>query len=188
MPCSCNGLVPGSKGLPCLFSHQACRYQNTFPDKPGSVLTHRPPVRPLPSYTSSCGRVPSSQVRRRVFGTPRPGRAAAAGQSLVHQCRPAFRISARQNGAAILKLCEESSLLAARFTQKGMQSLLDKEISNNWVVATSLTLAEAKKQWPLGKLNVVFAEGKEPRLVLDSTVCQVNTRCYLPERLSLPVA
>ena len=35
---------------------------------------------------------------------------------------------------------------------------------------------------------VVFAENKEPRLVLDSTVCQVNTRCYLPERLSLPMA
>ena len=29
---------------------------------------------------------------------------------------------------------------------------------------------------------------KEPRLVLDSTVCQVNTRCHLPERLSLPMA
>ena len=40
----------------------------------------------------------------------------------------------------------------------------------------------------MGKLNVVFAEGKEPRLVLDSTVCQVNTRCHLPERLSLPMA
>ena len=40
----------------------------------------------------------------------------------------------------------------------------------------------------VGKLNVVFAEGKEPPLVLDSTVCQVNTRCHLPERLSLPMA
>ena len=48
------------------------------------------------------------------------------------------------------------------------------------------------EKWPLGvavgKLNVVFADNKEPRLVLDSTVCQVNTRCYLPERLSLPMA
>ena len=50
-----------------------------------------------------------------------------------------------------------------------VQSLLDKEISNNWVVATSLTLEEAKKL-AVGKLNVVC-------LVLDSTVCQVNTRC-----------
>ena len=54
-----------------------------------------------------------------------------------------------------------------------------------------MTVAEAQRKWPLGvavgKLNVVFAE-KEPCLVLDSTVCQVNTRCYLPERLSLPMA
>ena len=69
---------------------------------------------------------------------------------------------------------------------------LDKEVSNNWVVATDLTIAEAQQKWSLGvavgKLNVVFAENKEPRLVLDSTVCQVNTRCCLPERLSLPMA
>ena len=32
---------------------------------------------------------------------------------------------------------------------------------------------------------MVFAEGKEPCLVLDSTVCQVNTRWRLSERLSL---
>ena len=59
-------------------------------------------------------------------------------------------------------------------------------------VETSLSRADARKKWPLGiavgKLNVVFTEGKEPRLVLDSTVCQVNTRCQLPERLSLPMA
>ena len=29
---------------------------------------------------------------------------------------------------------------------------------------------------------------KGKSLVLDSTVCQVNTRCHLPERLSLPMA
>ena len=73
-----------------------------------------------------------------------------------------------------------------------VQGLLLKEIANNWIVETSLSIADARKKWPLGiavgKLNVVFAEGKEPRLVLDSTVCQVNTRCHLPERLSLPMA
>ena len=73
-----------------------------------------------------------------------------------------------------------------------MQNLLGKEISNNWVVDTGLTLAEAKEKWPLGvavgKLNIVFAEGKDPRVVLDSAVCQANTRCYLSERLSVPMA
>ena len=29
----------------------------------------------------------------------------------------------------------------------------------------------------IGKLNLVFAEGKEPRLVLDSSVCNANQLC-----------
>ena len=53
-------------------------------------------------------------------------------------------------------------------------------------------VAEAQKNWPsgtaVGKLNIVFAEGKEPRLVLDSTICGVNPRCHLPERVALPMA
>ena len=40
----------------------------------------------------------------------------------------------------------------------------------------------------VGKLNVVHAEGKEPHLVLDSTVCGVNPKCNIPERVSLPMA
>ena len=62
-----------------------------------------------------------------------------------------------------------------------VQGLLRKEIANNWIVETSLSIADARE-------NVVFAKGKEPRLVLDSTVRQVNTRCHLPERLGLPMA
>ena len=61
-----------------------------------------------------------------------------------------------------------------------VQGLLRNEIANNWIVETSLSIADAREKLPLGiavgKLNVVFAEGKEPRLVLDSAVCQVNTR------------
>ena len=72
-----------------------------------------------------------------------------------------------------------------------VQGLLRKEIANNWIVETSFSIADAREKLPLGiavgKLNVVFAEGKEPRLVLDSTVCQVNTRCHLPERHRLQV-
>ena len=40
----------------------------------------------------------------------------------------------------------------------------------------------------MGKLNVVHAEGKDPRLVLDSAVCGVNPKCAVPERISLPMA
>ena len=53
-----------------------------------------------------------------------------------------------------------------------VQSLLRNEIANNWIIETGLSLAEAWEKLPLGiavgKLNVVFAQGKEPCLVLDS--------------------
>ena len=34
----------------------------------------------------------------------------------------------------------------------------------------------------------MYAEGRDPRLVLDSTICNVNPRCHLPERVALPTA
>ena len=71
-------------------------------------------------------------------------------------------------------------------------SALDKEIANGWIVRTDMSVEEARQHWPrgiaIGKLNVVHAEGKEPRLVLDSTVCGVNPKCNIPEHVSLPMA
>ena len=73
-----------------------------------------------------------------------------------------------------------------------VSALLDKEISNGWVVRTEMSIEQARRRWnkgiAVGKLNVVHAEGKEPRLVLDSTVCGVNPKCNIPERVSLPMA
>ena len=73
-----------------------------------------------------------------------------------------------------------------------MAALIAKEIEQGWVEKTDMSLEEAKAFWPkgaaLGKLNVVFAEGKDPRLVLDSTICGVNPRCHIPERVALPMA
>ena len=73
-----------------------------------------------------------------------------------------------------------------------VKALLEKEISSGWVVRAHCSEAEAHARWPkgvaVGKLNVVFADNKEPRLVLDSTVCNVNPRCHLPEQVSLPMA
>ena len=46
--------------------------------------------------------------------------------------------------------------------------------------------------WPqgiaVGKLNIVIAEGRDPRLVLDSTVCNANTLLRIPEHVALPSA
>ena len=54
-----------------------------------------------------------------------------------------------------------------------------------------MSVEQTRQHWhkgiAIGKLNVVHAEGKEPRLVLDSTVCGVNPKCNIPERVSLPM-
>ena len=81
---------------------------------------------------------------------------------------------------------------AAEAEPETVSALLEKEISNGWVVRTDMSVEQARQHWhkgiAVGKLNVVHAEGKEPCLVLDSTVCGVNPKCNIPERVSLPMA
>ena len=48
----------------------------------------------------------------------------------------------------------------------------------------------AERRWPkgiaLGKLGVVCADNRDPRLVLDSTICGMNGKCHIPEKQRLP--
>ena len=73
-----------------------------------------------------------------------------------------------------------------------LAEFLDKEIQAGWVAPFQGDAAAAAAHWPqgtaIGKLNIVAADGKEPRLVLDSTICHANTLCRVPERVSLPSA
>ena len=65
-----------------------------------------------------------------------------------------------------------------------VQSLIDKEVASGWVQHIPGGRSAAQARWPsataVGKLNLVEAPGKDPRLILDSTVCQVNPNCSLP--------
>ena len=58
------------------------------------------------------------------------------------------------------------------------------------VVQTTFTEEQAKAHWPrgiaIGKLNLVRAENRDPRLVLDSTICGVNPGSMPPARTSVP--
>ena len=105
--------------------------------------------------------------------------------------------SASSKGTARVDGVGEANQAASCCTVMGpgklpVSALLEKEISNGWVVRTEMSIEQARRHWhkgiAVGKLNVVHAEGKEPRLVLDSTVCGVNPKCNIPERISLPMA
>ena len=68
-------------------------------------------------------------------------------------------------------------------------SLIQEELDNDWVAEVPGGMEEAQRRWEhlaVGKLNVVHASGRKPRLVLDSSCCGVNTRCVLPETMILP--
>ena len=73
-----------------------------------------------------------------------------------------------------------------------LDELIQKEISNGWVKEFPGSLADAQRKWPartaVGKLNVVLADGKDARLVLDSTACNVNPLCFVPEHVRLPTS
>ena len=69
-------------------------------------------------------------------------------------------------------------------------ALLAEEEAAGWIQQVWGGLKAAKKRWPkgiaVGKLSLVKAEGRDPRLVLDSTVCQVNPLCRIPDAVTMP--
>ena len=70
-----------------------------------------------------------------------------------------------------LEMCE-GNWSAAEAKPSVVQALINKEIDSGWRQTAQLNLVEAPE--------------KDPRLVLDSTVCQVNPNCSLPEAVQPP--
>lgn len=62
------------------------------------------------------------------------------------------------------------------------EQLIQKELADGFIEEIP-DIATAEKCWPqgiaLGKLGVVHAGNRDPRLVLDSTICGMNGRCHL---------
>ena len=69
------------------------------------------------------------------------------------------------------------------------EQLIQKELADG-LMDEIPSIADAEKRWKqgiaLGKLGVVHADNRDPRLVLDSTICGMNGRCHLPEKQRLP--
>ena len=71
-----------------------------------------------------------------------------------------------------------------------LQSLVQEEMDKGFLEEVE-SLAHAQQRWGdrvgVGRMNVVQAPGKAPRLIVDSSVCGTNGACYVPESYQLPL-
>ena len=87
-----------------------------------------------------------------------------------------------------LVVCQDN-WTSANHDPEVTRKLIQAELNDGFIEELP-SIEEAERRWPqgiaLGKLGVVHADNRDPRLVLDSTVCGMNGRCHLPERQRLP--
>ena len=87
-----------------------------------------------------------------------------------------------------LQVCQDN-WKSANQDPASTRSLIQQELDAGFIEEIP-GIAEAERRWPkgiaLGKLGVVCADNRGPRLVLDSTICGMNGRCHLPEKQRLP--
>ena len=69
-------------------------------------------------------------------------------------------------------------------------ALVEEELEKKGWLFEVDSLASAQERFgsklAIGKMSIVNAPGKKPRLVVDSTVCGTNPSCVTPETFSLP--
>ena len=87
-----------------------------------------------------------------------------------------------------LEICQDN-WKSANQDPATTRSLIQQEKDAGFTEEIS-SITEAERRWPkgiaLGKLGVVCADNRDPRLVLDSTICGMNGRCHIPEKQRLP--
>ncbi len=70
-----------------------------------------------------------------------------------------------------------------------VSDLLQEEVESGWIEEITRGEDALRKQFPqvaIGKLNLVIAPGRSPRLVVDSPVSGVTANTCIPNRISLP--
>ena len=72
------------------------------------------------------------------------------------------------------------------------RELAQEEIDKGWVFEFPGDLSQAQAAYPtgvsVGKLGVATSDTRPPRLVVDSSICGLNSRCKIPEKSTLPTA
>jgi len=72
------------------------------------------------------------------------------------------------------------------------RELVNEELAKGWIFKFPGDLAAAQQAYPVGvavgKLWVALSESRPPRLVVDQSICGLNSRCAIPEKSTLPTA
>ncbi|CAE7281103.1 unnamed protein product, partial [Symbiodinium sp. KB8] len=71
-----------------------------------------------------------------------------------------------------------------------LQELIEEELAAGFLEEVD-SIEEAYKRWgkdrvAVGRVNIVKAPGRSPRLVVDNSICNTNQNCKVPEQFSLP--
>ena len=71
-----------------------------------------------------------------------------------------------------------------------LQQLIDEELEAGYLEVIP-DLETAFRRWgkervAVGKVNIVKAPGRSPRLVVDNSICNTNHCCHVPEQFSMP--
>ena len=72
------------------------------------------------------------------------------------------------------------------------RELVDQELQKGWIFKYQGSLEDAQAEFgtklAIGRLGLATSDHRPPRLVVDSSICGVNSRCHIPERTTLPSA
>ena len=86
-----------------------------------------------------------------------------------------------------LQICE-GNWAGAEADPQLLLKLVQSELDAGYLL--EIPLDKALQTWgskvAVGKMNIVHNEGREPRLVVDDSVCNTNALCHVPESYSNP--
>ena len=70
------------------------------------------------------------------------------------------------------------------------RELVAEELDKGSIFKYPGTLEQAQQEYPMGvsvgRLGIATSDSRPPRLVVDSSVCGLNSRCVIPEKSTLP--
>jgi hypothetical protein len=70
--------------------------------------------------------------------------------------------------------------------------LVQAEVNQGWVEPFDGTIEDAQTRWPsgvaIGRLGIAISDSRDPRLVVDSSICGTNSSCKVREHQALPTS